>query len=152
MGTPIIIKGLEEMTYQLPESLPYYRGTEDEKAREEFSYITLIEEIDALPLTKEQRLQEYENVNSQFREWLNEKASEYRKREQEILENFRTQAEDYFFPKGWVEPLKNYVHNLAWERGHAYGFSEVWLMYGDVVDEVNEILQLAGYFEFTTRA
>lgn len=58
-----------------------------------------------------------------------------------IMTKFRKDAEDFFIPNEYSNELKNVIHEKAWEKGHAYGFDEVWNCYYDVMEFVEEILK-----------
>lgn len=60
--------------------------------------------------------------------------AKYTKAQNEAENQFRLDMEEYWCFGEFPDEVKSKIHYLAWERGHAYGYSEVRGYYDEFVE------------------
>lgn len=63
-----------------------------------------------------------------------EERDAYRDKEKELRALFEKDAEAAFGFAHLPERLRKLIHAKAWEDGHAFGYSEVWIQYHELVE------------------
>lgn len=63
-----------------------------------------------------------------------EMGSPYRNEEAKIISLFRWDAENEFGFSHMPDSVKESIHRIAWEKGHASGLREVWMEYDELAE------------------
>lgn len=121
----------------------YYRVPNDEywgyKAKEALRK-ELEATINLTPLTADERTEKLKEVPSVLREVEKEKNAAPRARQAALDEEFWVDARAECGNDGYTEGAWQVVKNEAYERGHAYGYAEIYSKLVDIGEFVDRLL------------
>lgn len=108
--------------------VPYH----DSKFAEEIT--KQIKDLDNVRLTVEERNLEIKKLNTTLAEHNAQVRAKYNEAQEKLNSEFEADVEDNFGFADFPDRVKSRIHYLAYEEGHAGGYSDILAQYDDLVE------------------
>ena len=111
-------------------NLPYYDSHFAENIAKQ------IRDLDTVRLTVEERSSEIEKLNTILANHNAQVRSRYNEAQEKLNSEFESDVEENFGFADYPDRIKSRIHYLAYEEGHAGGYSDILAQYDELVELV----------------
>lgn len=128
---------MKKFEYYNSPKTPFFGFEESKRMRNK-----LIKEIDEKPMTKAERTEAIREVDNTVKKHAEKKNEFYREQCNVLEKEFWNDArEDLGYGKLFNEKGVKAIEHMAYERGHAYGFSSIYNELQEIVDFVKTVIE-----------